>query len=58
MCADMLVNNFDRTPAIWDHEGNANNLLVDVRADGSVAVWGIDQVLSLSFVANSLCSSP
>jgi hypothetical protein len=22
-----LLNNFDRTPAIWDHEGNANNLL-------------------------------
>jgi hypothetical protein len=45
VCADMLVNNYDRTPAIWDHEGNANNILIDVRGgDGSVAVWGIDQV--------------
>jgi len=41
--ADMLVNNFDRTPAIWDHEGNANNVLVDVDRDGAVVVMGIDQ---------------
>ncbi|EDQ92135.1 uncharacterized protein MONBRDRAFT_22989, partial [Monosiga brevicollis MX1] len=25
--ADMLLNNFDRTPLIWDHEGNANNFM-------------------------------
>eukprot|EP00730_Choanoeca_flexa_P007447 TRINITY_DN12335_c0_g2_i3.p1 TRINITY_DN12335_c0_g2~~TRINITY_DN12335_c0_g2_i3.p1 ORF type:complete len:358 (+),score=70.58 TRINITY_DN12335_c0_g2_i3:118-1191(+) len=24
---DMLLNNFDRTPTIWDHEGNANNIM-------------------------------
>eukprot|EP00045_Choanoeca_perplexa_P009717 m.94794 g.94794 ORF g.94794 m.94794 type:complete len:358 (+) comp15004_c0_seq4:778-1851(+) len=24
---DMLLNNFDRTPLIWDHEGNANNMM-------------------------------
>lgn len=23
----MLLNNFDRTPYIWDHQGNANNIL-------------------------------
>lgn len=40
---DMLVNNFDRTPAIWDHEGNANNILIDVSGDGTVTVQAIDQ---------------
>eukprot|EP01147_Barroeca_monosierra_P010049 gene10049-2221_t len=27
IAADMLLNNFDRTPYIWDHQGNANNIL-------------------------------
>merc|ERR1719253_250215 len=28
LAADILLNNFDRLPAIWDNEGNAGNLLV------------------------------
>lgn len=43
VAVDMLVNNYDRTPAVWDHEGNANNILVDSSADGNLTVYGIDQ---------------
>jgi hypothetical protein len=42
IAVDMLVNNFDRSPAIWTHEGNANNILIEVVGD-SVVVHGIDQ---------------
>ena len=29
IAVDMLINNFDRTPLVWTHRGNASNLLVD-----------------------------
>ena len=28
IAVDMLCNNFDRSPLIWNHEGNANNVLI------------------------------
>lgn len=43
---DMLVNNFDRSPMIWSHEGNANNILIKVDPDGTVIVSAIDQGVS------------
>eukprot|EP00039_Didymoeca_costata_P015654 m.270408 g.270408 ORF g.270408 m.270408 type:complete len:372 (-) comp16263_c6_seq2:109-1224(-) len=43
IAADMLVNNFDRTPAIWSHEGNANNILIEQTKSGSIIVKAIDQ---------------
>ena len=33
IAVDMLVNNFDRSPAIWTHEGNANNILIELVGD-------------------------
>jgi hypothetical protein len=29
MAFDVLVNNVDRLPLIWDHQGNAGNLMID-----------------------------
>ena len=39
----MLVNNFDRTPLVWSHEGNANNVILRRGADGVTAFVAIDQ---------------
>eukprot|EP00050_Salpingoeca_kvevrii_P007612 m.297354 g.297354 ORF g.297354 m.297354 type:complete len:361 (+) comp13595_c0_seq1:20-1102(+) len=39
---DMLLNNFDRTPLIWPHNGNANNILFRLK-DNDVTVHAIDQ---------------
>jgi hypothetical protein len=36
---DMLVNNFDRVPLIWDNQGNGGNLLIDSKQQ---RVYGID----------------
>lgn len=39
---DILINNYDRAPYVWDHMGNANNLLIHV--DGkNTRVSAIDQ---------------
>lgn len=38
IAVDMLINNFDRTPLIWNHQGNANNLMFTVTPDGPVLV--------------------
>jgi hypothetical protein len=46
VAVDLLVNNYDRTPAVWDHEGNANNVLVNQGPDGTITVHGIDQSTS------------
>ena len=44
IAADMLVNNFDRSPLVWANEGNGNNLLVDIGVEpGVVRVTAIDQ---------------
>lgn len=43
---DMLVNNFDRFPMIWANQGNANNVLIRVGADGEVVVTAIDQCVA------------
>jgi len=45
IAVDMLTNNFDRTPMVWAHEGNANNVLFTAGTDG-VTVRAIDQQTS------------
>lgn len=45
IAVDMLVNNFDRSPAIWTHEGNANNILIQ-DTGGEVIVTAIDQAIT------------
>jgi hypothetical protein len=40
---DMLLNNFDRTPCIWSHLGNANNLIFRHSDGGNVDLCTIDQ---------------
>jgi len=42
IAVDMLCNNFDRSPLIWNHEGNANNVLIRA-VGGQVIVRAIDQ---------------
>lgn len=46
MALDVMLNNWDRVPLIWQHAGNLNNLMVRVAADGDAgrAIHGIDQV--------------
>lgn len=39
MAFDVLVNNVDRLPLIWDHQGNAGNLMLD-DANEPVAIDG------------------
>jgi hypothetical protein len=48
---DMFINNFDRIPFIWKNEGNAGNILVDVKEEEKdVDVHGIDQFVgAISF---------
>ena len=38
MAVDMLVNNFDRSPLIWSHQGNANNFMFSQTPEGPVVV--------------------
>ena len=35
---DMLLNNFDRTPFVWDHEGNANNIMFQRESTRAFAI--------------------
>jgi hypothetical protein len=48
---DMLINNTDRIPAVWDNNGNLGNLLFDTTG----AIIAIDHVVAPSFfgAANS-----
>jgi hypothetical protein len=39
LALDVIINNFDRLPLIWDNEGNLENLLLDREG----RLWGIDQ---------------
>lgn len=42
IAVDVLINNFDRAPFVWSHQGNANNILIHV--DGAESsVVAIDQ---------------
>lgn len=43
IAVDMLVNNFDRTPFIWSHLGNANNILFSETKGCEVELCAIDQ---------------
>jgi len=42
---DLLLNNFDRFPIIWQHDGNASNLMIqsDSTAAGKYKLHAIDQ---------------
>ena len=46
---DMLINNFDRLPLIWNNDGNCGNLLFDSHGH----VYGIDQ-RATAIVSNML----
>jgi len=42
IAVDVMINNFDRAPFVWSHEGNANNIII--RIDGAESrVVAIDQ---------------
>lgn len=44
---DMLINNFDRSPYVWSHNGNANNLIFHKdAASGTPELCAIDQGVS------------
>lgn len=43
VAVDMFINNFDRTPCVWAHEGNANNVMFSSDNLGAVTVMAIDQ---------------
>lgn len=34
IAVDVLLNNFDRSPLVWDHQGNANNFMFMRQPDG------------------------
>jgi len=54
---DVLINNWDRFPFIWQHEGNAGNFLF-LANDLSRPVVGIDQcVTSIEPMGDSLTSN-
>lgn len=44
MSFDVLINNWDRIPLIWEHDGNLGNLLI--AEDDNKPVIAIDQCLS------------
>ena len=37
---DLLLNNWDRLPIVWENEGNPNNIIFSKSGNA----WGIDQV--------------
>ena len=48
---DCLLNNWDRTPLIWDHDGNPGNFMFTFR-NGNLEVYSIDQ--SITSVSSKL----
>ncbi|XP_065182761.1 uncharacterized protein LOC135813598 isoform X2 [Sycon ciliatum] len=42
LALDMLMNNWDRLPVLWENEGNPNNIIFSPHG----VAWGIDQALT------------
>lgn len=45
MVLDVMLNNLDRIPLIWDNEGNLENLLFSNDGNGNHLVFAIDQAI-------------
>jgi len=46
LACDVLINNYDRLPLIWENQGNPGNLIFRKEEEGKTVVYAIDQCVT------------